>query len=155
MLIEFLRGRPRGGRQLYFTFPSAPDPFFKASSRGQKSNTNFFFSNFKSTGPKWSKMVQTTILVKMTLFRTGFYRERKLNTNFFFSNFSGTAGISRQNPGISRPKSLISLVSRDIPNFLAPTRARGRPLPHWKISRLKSLGLCSFFVPDQKLHFSP
>ena len=26
----------------------------------------------KCTGPKWSKMVQTTILVKMTLFRTGF-----------------------------------------------------------------------------------
>ena len=27
----------------------------------------------KCTGPKWSKMVQTTILVKMTLFQTGFY----------------------------------------------------------------------------------
>ena len=26
----------------------------------------------KCTGPKWSKMVQTTILVKMPLFRTGF-----------------------------------------------------------------------------------
>ena len=26
----------------------------------------------KCTGPKWSRMVQTTILVKMTLFRTGF-----------------------------------------------------------------------------------
>ena len=26
----------------------------------------------KCTGPKWTKMVQTTILVKMTLFRTGF-----------------------------------------------------------------------------------
>ena len=53
---------------------------------------------------------------------------------FFFSNFSGTAGISQQNPGISRPKSLISLVSRHIPNFLAPTRARGRPLPHRRLS---------------------
>ena len=29
------------------------------------------------------------------------------------------------------PKSLISLVSRDVSNFLAPTRSRGRPLPHW------------------------
>ena len=57
-------------------------------------------------------------------------RGRKLNTNFSFSNFSGTAGISRQNPGISRPKSVISLVSRGIPNFLAPTPSRGRPPPH-------------------------
>ena len=74
-------------------------------------------------------------------------RERKLNTNFFFSNFSGP-GISRQNPGISRPKSLISLVSRDVSNFLGPTRSRGRPLPHWKISGPKSLGLGSFFLPE-------
>ena len=78
----------------------------------------------------------------------GFLRERELNPNFFFSNFSGTPGISRQNPGISRQKSLISLVSKGIPNFLAPTPSRGRPLPHRKISGLKSLGLCSFFVPD-------
>ena len=61
-------------------------------------------------------------------------RERKLTTNFFFSNFSGTPGISQQNPGISRPKSLISLVSRDVSNFLARTHSRGRPPPHWKIS---------------------
>ena len=57
-------------------------------------------------------------------------RERRLNTSFFFSNFSGAPGISRQNPGISRPKSLISLVSRDISNFLAPNRSRGKtPTP--------------------------
>ena len=76
-------------------------------------------------------------------------RERKLNTNLFFSNFSGATGISRQNPGISRPKSLISLAPRDISNFffLAPTRSLGRPLPHWKISGPKSLGLGSFFLP--------
>ena len=49
-------------------------------------------------------------------------RERKLNANFFFSSFSGAAGISQQNPAISRQKSLISQVSRDISNFLAPTR---------------------------------
>ena len=76
------------------------------------------------------------------------FRERKLNPNFFFSNCSGAPGISRQNPGISCPKSLISLVSRDVSNFLAPTRSRGRPLPHWKISGPKSLGLGSFSVPD-------
>ena len=79
------------------------------------------------------------------------FRERKLNTNFFFSNFSGAPGISRQNPGISRTKSLISLASRDVSNFLAPTRSRGRPLPHWKISGPKSLGLGSFFLPDPSL----
>ena len=76
------------------------------------------------------------------------FTERKLNPKLFFSNFSGTAGISQQNPGISRQKSLISLVSRGIPNFLAPTPSCGRPLPHWKISGLKSLGLGSFFVPE-------
>ena len=63
-----------------------------------------------------------------------------------FSNISGTPRISRKNPEISRPKSLISLVSRDISNFLAPTPSRGRPLPHRKISGLRSLGLCSFFA---------
>ena len=68
--------------------------------------------------------------------------------NIFFSNFSGASGISQQNPGISRQKSLIPWVSRDIPNFLAPTPSRGRPPPHQKISGLKSLGLGSFFVPD-------
>ena len=76
------------------------------------------------------------------------FRGQKLNTNIFFSNFSGAAGISRQNPGLSRPKSLIFLVSRDIPNFLAPTPSRGRPLPHWKLSRSKSLGLGSFSFPE-------
>ena len=32
------------------------------------------------------------------------FRGQNLNTNLFFSNFSGASGISRQNPGISRPK---------------------------------------------------
>ena len=73
-----------------------------------------------------------------------------MNPNIFFSNFSGASGISRQNPGISRQKSLIPWVSRDIPNFLAPTPSRGRPPPHQKISGLKSLGLGSFFVPDNR-----
>ena len=77
------------------------------------------------------------------------FRGRELNPNIFFSNFSGASGISRQNPGISRQKSLIPWVSRDIPNFLAPTPSRGRPPPHQKISRLKSLGLGSFFVPEK------
>ena len=33
----------------------------------------------KCTGPKWSKVVQRTILVKMTLFRTGFLHSRDQN----------------------------------------------------------------------------
>ena len=73
-----------------------------------------------------------------------------MNPNLFFSNFLGSSGISRQNPGISRPKSLISLVSRDIPNFLAPTPSRGRPLSHRKISGLKILGLCSFLYQKKR-----
>ena len=68
-------------------------------------------------------------------------RGQKLNPNLFFSNFSGASGISRQNPGISRQKSLIPWVSRDISNFLAPTPSRGRPPPHPKISGPKSLGV--------------
>ena len=83
-----------------------------------------------------------------------YFSEQKLNTNFFFSKFSGAAGISRQNPGISRQKHLISLVSRDIPKFLAPTPSHGRPLPKRKISGPKSLGLGSFFVPDEDQRFS-
>ena len=77
-------------------------------------------------------------------------RGQQLNKNLFLSSFSGTAGISQQNPGISRPKSLTSLVSRDIPNFLAPTPSRGRPLPQRKVSGLKSLGLCSFFEKENQ-----
>ena len=77
-----------------------------------------------------------------------FFRGQKLNPNIFFSNFSGASGISRQNPGISRQKSLIPWVSRHIPNFLAPTPSRGRPPPHQKISGLKSLGLGYFFGPS-------
>ena len=76
------------------------------------------------------------------------FRERKSNTSFTFSSFLDFAGIPRQNPGISRQKSLISMVSRDIPNFLAPTPSRGRPLPKREISGLESLGLCSFFVAE-------
>ena len=30
-VIELFRGPPRGGQQLYFAYPSAPDPFFKVS----------------------------------------------------------------------------------------------------------------------------
>ena len=74
-------------------------------------------------------------------------RERQLNTNFFFSQIF--RALWRDAPAKSRdipPKKFDSLVSRGIPNFLAPTPSCGRPPPHRKISRLKSLGLGSFFV---------
>ena len=71
-----------------------------------------------------------------------------MNTNLFFSNFSGTSGIPRQNPGISRPKVWFPWVSKDMLNILSPTRLPGRPPPHPNISGPKSLGLCSFFLPE-------
>ena len=89
------------------------------------------------------------------LLRFSINRGQKLNPNIFFSNFSGASGISRQNPGISRQKSLIPWVSRDIPNFLAPTPSRGRPPPHQKISGLKSLGLSSFSCLKKKTEPPP
>ena len=107
-------------------------------------------------GPAWGEAdsherFPGVLLKSNDLHHLNFHRStrgQKLNPNIFFSNFSGASGISRQNPGISRQKSLIPWVSRDIPNFLAPTLSRGRPPPHRKISGLKSLGLGSFFVPD-------
>ena len=55
------------------------------------------------------------------------------------------AGYPGKIPGYPAKKSLISLVSRGIPNFLAPTPSSGGPPPQRKISGLKSLGLGSFF----------
>ena len=68
--------------------------------------------------------------------------DRRREHKLFFSNFSGT-------PGISRQKVWFPWVSKDIPNFLAPTPSRGSPPPHPKISGPKCLGLGSFFLPDQ------
>ena len=74
-----------------------------------------------------------------------------MNTNFFsLKLFGRRQDIPAESRDI-RQKSLISLISRDIPNFLAPTPSCGRPLPHRKISGLKSLGLGSFFVPEKGL----
>ena len=72
-------------------------------------------------------------------------------THTFFSlKLFGHPRISWQNPGISRKKSLISLVSRDISNFWPPPLYMEDPLPHRKISGLKSLGLCSFLMSKRK-----
>ena len=78
-------------------------------------------------------------------------RERRLNTNFLFLKLFGRP---RDIPAKSRdipPKKFDSCVSRDISNFLAPTPSRGKPLPHWKISGPKSLGLGSFFFPELRV----
>ena len=101
-----------------------------------KMSTTFFLHELLVPPAGLEKNVQSRLIC----------RGQKFNTGFCFSNSSATAGISQQNPGISRQKSLISLVSRDVPNFLPPTPSCGRPLPHRKISGLKSLGLCSFFL---------
>ena len=68
---------------------------------------------------------------------------------FFSQTFRAFPGYPGKIPGYPAKKSLIPWVSRDIPNFLAPTLSRGRPPPHRKISGLKSLGLGSFFVPEK------
>ena len=50
----------------------------------------------KCTGPKWSKMVLTTILVKMPLFRTGFsIRETKMDQNGPFWSILVHFGLKR------------------------------------------------------------
>ena len=49
----------------------------------------------------------------------------------FLKRFGHFRDIPAKSRDIS-PKSLISLVSRDISNFLAPTPSRGRPLPTGK-----------------------
>ena len=75
-------------------------------------------------------------------------REPKLSTNPFFSNFSGTPGISRQKSRDIPPKSLVFPgFRRTYRTFLVPTRSRGRPPPHLKISGPKSFGVGSFFLP--------
>ena len=75
------------------------------------------------------------------------YRARELNTNLFFLNFSGAPRISRKIPEYPAKKFGFTGLRGTYRNFLAPTRARGRPVPHRKISGHESLGLCSFFVP--------
>ena len=72
---------------------------------------------------------------------------------FLFSNFLGASGISRQNPGISRQKSLVSLVSRDIPNFSAPTPSRGKPPPPPEDIRTKKFGSRFLLLPKNDCNF--
>ena len=67
------------------------------------------------------------------------------DTHTFFSHtFRTPPGYPGKNPGFSRQKVWFPCISRDIPNFLAHTCSRGRPLPHQKITGPQSLGLRSF-----------
>ena len=52
-----------------------------------------------------------------------------MNPNLFFS-FGHSPEYPTKNPGISFQKVWFPWVSKDIPNFLAPTPSRGRPPPH-------------------------
>ena len=72
-------------------------------------------------------------------------REQKLNTNIFSSNFSGAPGISWQKSRNIPPKVWFRWVSRDIPNFLAPTPSRGRPPPRGRCLDPK-FGFVLFFL---------
>ena len=56
---------------------------------------------------------------------------------FFSQTFRAPPGCPGKIPGYLAKKRLVSLVSRDIPNFSAPTPSRGRPPPHPKISGQK------------------
>ena len=71
----------------------------------------------------------------------------RIKHKLFSQTFRAPPGHDAKNPGIFRQKSLFSLSSRDIPNFLAPTLACGRPPSH----RTKKFELCSFFLPDNSL----
>ena len=72
----------------------------------------------------------------------------KIEHKFCFPKlFSHPRDITAKSRDIP-PKSLASRVSRDMPNCLAPTPSCGKPPPHQKISVPKSLGLCSFFLPE-------
>ena len=70
----------------------------------------------------------------------------RVEHKLFFLSFSGTPGISRQKFRDIPPKSLVSLGFEGHTGLFGPTTSRGRPPPHLKISRPKSLG--SFFFPD-------
>ena len=56
------------------------------------------------------------------------YRERKLNTNLFLRLFGHFREIPAKS-GIARPKVSFPWVSKDMPNFLPPTRSCEDPHP--------------------------
>ena len=112
--------------------------FFRGRPRGMSVPKCLFFQDLEGLTEVFGGMSAGMSSRKLPLWAEFSFLIRKLNTNFFFSNFSGACGISRQNPGISRSKSLISLVSRDVSNFLPPPVHVEDPYPTGK-------------YPDQKV----
>ena len=144
-LTGFYDFSPLRNRAIFSTFRAISLLNRTTWRRRDKNRLEKIQKNPVETAPRNCEFL-SLVVVECVL--TALNRERKLNTNFFFLKLFGHR---RDIPAKSRdipPKSLISLVSRDIPNFLAPTHSRGRPPPHPKISGPKSLGLGSFFFPD-------
>ena len=94
-----------------------------------------------------SGMQMELLLMLESLASLASNRGQAFEQKFFCLKLFGHPRISRQNPRISRKKVWSLWVSKDIPNFLAPTLSRARP--HiLNISGPKSLGLGSLFFPD-------
>ena len=116
-----------------FSFPSCQGAPYSTCQRGS-ARGNFSLTLYMSLSFVHGHLAQASELAFLkgalpASLAKFFFWGTKIEQKFFFSNFLGTSGISRQNPGISRQKSLIPWVSRDIPNFLAPNPSRGRPPP--------------------------
>ena len=77
-----------------------------------------------------------------------FLRTTAFRTITFGNSRRARLGYPGKNPGISRQKVWFPWVSKDIPNFLAPTPLHGRPPPYLKISGPKCLRLGPFFFPE-------
>ena len=96
--------------------------------------------------PCWNKNAVAHLFCKELLVAT--FRGQKLNTNFFFLKLLGHP------PDIPAKIGKYPAQKFGVPGFwrrtklFGPTRWRGRPSPHQKISGPKSLGSCSFSLPE-------
>ena len=97
------------------------------------------FSSFGSDLCVWETQTNPRQIGGHILYM-GMRSEHKL----FFSNSSGAPGISRPKSWDIPPKSLVSLGFEGHTELFGPTLSRGRPPPHPKISRPKSLRLGCF-----------
>ena len=78
-----------------------------------------------------------------------FFRERKLNTDFFSQTFRAPPGYPCKIPGYPAKKIWFSWFRGTCRTFRPPPLRVKDPHPTPKISGPKSLGLGSFFLPDQ------
>ena len=119
---------------------SLAHPRFQKRSRGHSPDT------WGLKGPRYFRGWSVRNTTKLSTSESGFLEDENLN-------FVGAPGYPSKNRDIP-PKVWFPWVSKDIPNFLAPTPSCGRPPPHPKISGPKSLGSGSFFFPDFLVHQS-